>query len=121
MDDVSAAVRPEEPPPPLENSASAARRRAFEMFAEGQSIEAVCQAVGRARSTTTEYLTGFIASHGIVDPSAWIEDDKFARIRAAVGQHGMDKLRPLFDALNGEIGYDELRVACACLKNAPPS
>jgi hypothetical protein len=90
------------------------------MFAGGRSIDDVCQVVGRARSTTTEYLADFIASNGIVDPSAWIDDDKFARIRAAVGQHGMDKLRPLFDALNGEVGYDELRVACACLLNAPP-
>jgi len=121
MDDAAAAARPEERPPPLENSASAAKRRAFEMFAEGRSIDDVCQAVGRARSTATEYLADFIASHGIVDASAWIDDEKLARIRAAVGQHGLDKLKPLFEALGGEIDYAELRVACACLRNAPPA
>jgi ATP-dependent DNA helicase RecQ len=76
--------------------------------------------VGRARSTATEYLADLIASHGISDTGAWIDDDLFARIRAAAKQHGLDRLKPLYEALGGTVSYDQLRIAVACLRNAPP-
>jgi ATP-dependent DNA helicase RecQ len=105
---------------PAEASASGAKRRAFAMFLEGKSVEEVCQAVGRARSTVTEYLADLIASQAICDPSAWIGEETFARIRAASRQHGIERLRPLFEALGGEVSYDDLRIAVACLRNAAP-
>jgi len=117
--DASPAVQAR-PTEGLELTASGAKRRAMELFQQGQSIAAVCQAVGRARSTSTEYLADFIAHQGISDPSAWIDDALFARIRAAASQHGIDRLRPLFEALGGEVGYDDLRIAVACLRNAAP-
>ena len=85
----------------------------------GQVDRRSLQALGRARSTVTEYLADFIASHGISDPSAWIDETLFARIRPPQ-QHGLDRLKPLYEALGGEVSYDELRIAVACLRNAPP-
>jgi ATP-dependent DNA helicase RecQ len=71
-------------------------------------------------STVTEYLADLIASQAICDPSAWIGEETFARIRAASRQHGIERLRPLFEALGGEVSYDDLRIAVACLRNAAP-
>jgi ATP-dependent DNA helicase RecQ len=99
---------------------SGVKRRAFEQFLQGKSIEEVMQAVNRARSTVSEYLTEFIASQGISDPTAWLDEPLFNRIRAAAKQHGIARLRPLFDALGGKVSYDDLRIAAACLRNAPP-
>jgi ATP-dependent DNA helicase RecQ len=96
------------------------KRRANALFLEGKTIEEVCESVGRARSTVTEYLTEFIESQGISDPSAWIDDKLFARIRAAAKQHGIDRLKPLKEALGDDLGYDQIRIAVACLRNAPP-
>jgi ATP-dependent DNA helicase RecQ len=107
-------------PPPAELTASGAKRRAFELFQQGKSIDEVCEAVGRARSTATEYLADFIATHGISEASAWIDDDLFTRIRAAAKQHGADRLKPLYEAFEGKVSYDQLRIALACLRNAPP-
>jgi ATP-dependent DNA helicase RecQ len=101
-------------------TASSAKRRACELLLQGESIDEVCQAVDRARSTVSEYLTELIASQGISDPTAWIDDALFARIRAAAKEHGQDRLKPLFEALGGEVPYDQIRIAVACLRNAPP-
>ena len=95
-------------------------RAAIDLLLQGKSIEEVCQAVGRARSTVTEYLAELVASHGISDPTAWIDDDLFTRIRAAAKQHGLDRLKPLYEALGGTVSYDQLRIAVACLRNAAP-
>jgi ATP-dependent DNA helicase RecQ len=103
-----------------DSSPSGAKRRAFELFQQGKSIDEVCELVGRARSTVTEYLTEFITTHGISDPAPWIDDDLFARIRAATKQHGAERLKPLFEAFGGAVSYDQLRIALACLRNTPP-
>jgi ATP-dependent DNA helicase RecQ len=118
--DAPPILQREERPAGLEHTASSAKRLAFELFRQGQSIDVVAAAVGRARSTTTGYLADFVVSEGISDASAWIDDELFARIRAAAAQHGGERLRPLFEALGGEVDYDLLRIATACLRNAAP-
>jgi hypothetical protein len=35
-------------------------------------------------------------------------------------QHGIDRLKPLKEALGDDLGYDQIRIAVACLRNAPP-
>jgi len=59
-----------------------------------------------------------IASEGISDPTIWLDGERFARIRVAAEQCGLERLKPLFEALGGEVPYDELRIAAACLRNA---
>jgi len=121
MDVRHAALASEQPRPAAgDSTASGAKRRAFDFFLQGKSIDEVCQLVGRARSTATEYLAELIASHGISDPSAWIDDDLFTRIRAAAKQYGLDRLKPLYEAFAGAVTYDQLRIAVACLRNAAP-
>jgi len=106
--------------PTASSTMNSTKRRAFDLFQQGQSIDEVCQTVARARSTVTEYLAEFIATHGISDPSAWIDDDLFTRIRAAAKQHGTDRLKPLYEDFDGKVSYDQLRIAVACLRNAAP-
>ena len=115
-----ASDRETRPPATGDSTASGAKRRAFDLFAQGQSIDAVGLAVDRARSTTTQYLIEFIASQGFCDASAWIDDDLFQCIRAAAAQHGLDRLKLLFEALGGEVSYDQIRIAVACLRNEAP-
>ncbi len=102
------------------SSGSVAKQRAQQLFLQGKSIDEVCQAVDRARSTATEYLTELIAEQGISDPTYWVDGGLFARIREATRQHGLDRLKPLFEHFAGSVSYDQLRIAVACLRNAPP-
>ena len=116
----SAAVRPQPRQSDADSSGSIARQRAFQLFLQGKSIDEVCQAVDRARSTTSQYLTDLIAEQGISDPTIWLDAEQFARIREAAKQHGHQRLKPLFEAFGGTVSYDDLRIAAACLRNAAP-
>jgi len=110
---------PETPAPePETRSASKAKSIAFALFATGKSIEEVQQATGRARSTTFQYLAEFVQEHRITDPSPWLDDATFARICQAGLKVGTERLKPIFEALEGQVPYDEIRLALECLRNA---
>jgi ATP-dependent DNA helicase RecQ len=100
-----------------ERPVSAAKRTALDMFARGESIDAVQQATRRARSTVSQYLVEFIKQDGIVDVSPWIDDVALDRIRTACQSFGHDRLKPIFEALGGDVPYDQIRIAMAALRN----
>jgi ATP-dependent DNA helicase RecQ len=102
------------------SSGSAAKHHALKLLLQGQSIDSVAQTVGRAQSTVTQYLIELIGNEQISDPSAWLDATTFERIRLKVSELGSTPLKPLFEAFNGEIPYDQLRIALACLHHAPP-
>ena len=93
------------------------RREAFEMFAKGKSLLEVRQATGRAPSTVTEYLVDYIEQKGLCDPVPWIDSDLFGRIRSIAEKMENGRFKPIFEALEGAVDYDRIRIAMACLRN----
>ena len=96
------------------------RERAFGLFAERRSIDEVAQLLGRARSTTLQYLVEYIARERIDSPSPWVDEETFRRVAEAVQHTGAERLKPIFDHLGGSVGYDSIRVSLACLRNQEP-
>jgi ATP-dependent DNA helicase RecQ len=94
-----------------------AKEDAFAMFANGESLDAVCQQIDRARSTLSQYLAEYIAEQKIADPSPWIEATKASRIRAAIDQVGsLERLAPIKEILGDDCHYEEIRVVVECIK-----
>ncbi|MEX0704165.1 MAG: DNA helicase RecQ [Planctomycetales bacterium] len=104
-----------------QSGGSPSRELAFELFAQGKSIDEVRQATGRAASTVADYLGAYIAQEGVCDPSFWVEEEVFERIRRASAETGLEKLKPIFEALDGTVDYERIRIAVACLRNAAPA
>ena len=94
------------------------RRQAFDLFAQGKSLADVRQATGRAPSTVTEYLVDYIERQGLRDPAAWLESALFGRIQSIAEKMESGRLKPIFEALEGTVDYDRIRIALACLRNA---
>jgi uncharacterized protein YpbB len=46
----------------------------------------------------------------------WVDRNKLAVIEAACAQHGLERLKPLKDALPPEVTYDEIRLVVARLR-----
>lgn len=113
--------RDNEPLVSIGRNANLTKRQAFDLFAQGKSIDEVREATGRARSTAFGYLAEYIQREGICDYSHWIDLATFDRIRAAAEQFGSVRMKPIFDALGGTVEYDQIRIALACLANAAPS
>ncbi|MCE9527615.1 MAG: DNA helicase RecQ [Planctomycetales bacterium] len=98
-------------------SKSAAKMAADALFREGRSIEEVATQLGRANSTVTGYLFEFLIQEGHLSPEPWLDEASFTAISAAAKTAGLERLKPIFDQLEGKYSYDQIRIAVACLKN----
>jgi ATP-dependent DNA helicase RecQ len=96
---------------------SEARQLAFDLFEQKISIEEVAKSVNRAESTTIQYLVEYIKRGKISNPYPWVDEQTFRRILNAVQQVGSGRMKTIFDLLNGEIDYNQIRIGLACLRN----
>jgi ATP-dependent DNA helicase RecQ len=110
--DVRPIAMPEPPPTP-----SAGALQSFPLFDEGLSVEETAQRLGRATSTTYGYLESYIRYRRVTDATRWISQRELEQIQAVVEHAGAERLRPIYDALHGRIGYERIRIAVACLAN----
>ena len=116
--DVAMDVRPATVPrrsPPTALSASAVQ--SFPLFDEGLNVEEVAQRLGRAISTTFGYLDAYIQHRKASDASRWVPQNEIEQIEAAAEQVGTNRLKSIFEALDGRIVYERIRIAVACLVN----
>ncbi len=96
---------------------NAQKQQAFQMFRQGASIDEVAQQIGRARSTTTEYLADFIALERPASIAAWIPDRMYKQVADVQRQLATDRLKPLFLALNEQVPYDQIRLILAHIQS----
>ena len=92
------------------------KQLAFDLFKDKAAVEDVMHQTGVARSTASDYLAEFVERYRPADVATWVPDDLLNRIRTAVQEVGDEKLKPVFEKLNGEVPYDQIRVAVAFLR-----
>ena len=73
--------------------------------------------MSRAVSTTYKYLQEHICHRKISDPYRWVDTEPANKITAAANRLGCERLKLIFEALNGEIPYEQIRIVVECLKN----
>jgi ATP-dependent DNA helicase RecQ len=107
------------PPPKRERPAiTASAIAAFPHFKAGKSIDEIAAEMDRAESTIYGYLTQFISHEQIADPSLWVDQTTATRICEAIESVGAGPLSPIFEHLNKEVPYHEIRIVATCLANA---
>jgi ATP-dependent DNA helicase RecQ len=82
----------------------------FELFEQGFSIDDAALQLGRSADTVGRYLNNWIEAHRITDIDTWVPPALQERINTAIGELGCERLKPLFEALNGEVAYHHLRI-----------
>ena len=79
--------------------------------------------MNRAHSTVAGYLGDYLRHEQITDPSPWVESSLAERIEQAASQIEGDRLKPVFEALGGEVSYEDIRIVVTCQRNrelSPP-
>ena len=94
-----------------------AKQSAFELFRQAESIERVAAEISRSAATVCDYLVEFLLENEQIDPAPWVVEADFRRIRTAARTTGLERLKPIFEALKESIPYDQIRIAVACLRN----
>ena len=111
-------------PPPREATASAAqpagkisaaKQLSFTLFGEGNTLEEVIHQTKLSRSTLSDYLADFIRIEKPKSIDAWVPEDVRKRVTAAAEEFGTARLKPVYIALNEQVGYDQIRMVFAFL------
>ncbi|TWT31928.1 DNA helicase RecQ [Blastopirellula retiformator] len=112
--DTEVVATPRREPP---KNQSPALKDAFVLFSKGQTINEIANVIGRAESTVQSYLEQFIREEKLEDPTAWVTGETSRRVEEAIEQCGAGALRPIYEYLNEEVPYEEIRIVAACLQN----
>ncbi|HMC63679.1 MAG TPA: DNA helicase RecQ [Gemmataceae bacterium] len=114
-DNPAASARPREEPRKASIRLNPQRQLAFDLFRRGAAIEDVMRQTGRSRSTIMGYLAQFIREERSVSIAAWVSEEIYQRVVAAVRQVGTDRLKPIFLALGEQVPYDQIQLVVAHL------
>ncbi|HLU38767.1 MAG TPA: DNA helicase RecQ [Planctomycetota bacterium] len=95
---------------PARVPAAAVRARADELFANGATIEEAAAALGRAPATVAQYLCDWVARTRPASIDHWVAPALQAKVVAALPAARDGRLKPVFEALGGEVPYDVIRV-----------
>lgn len=100
---------------PTPSPLSQARGLAFELFKQKQLLKNVAATINRAESTTLQYLVEYLQREKVTTPLPWVDEPTFNRIVDAVNQTGAERMKPVFDFLQGQVDYHHIRISLACL------
>ncbi|MBI2820322.1 MAG: helix-turn-helix domain-containing protein, partial [Acidobacteria bacterium] len=78
--------------------------------------EDIARIRGRQLRTVMEMIADLIERGELELQRGWVEASKQASIEAACTQHGLERLRPLKEALPAEITFEEIRLVVAHLR-----
>ena len=104
--------------PPADATPRMSAVSAFPLFRQGLSVPQVAQQMGRALSTVQGYLVDYLRNDRICDPSGWVNAATAERIAWAAEQVGMERLKPIYDLLGGQVEYEKIRIVVVCRQNA---
>jgi len=103
---------------PAENRTAPALET-LQLLAQGKSLEDIARIRGRQIATVVNAVAGLVEKGDLQFRPEWIDGHKRAVIEAAcasLGLEGLERLKPLKDALPAEITYDEIRLVVARLR-----
>lgn len=86
-----------------------------QMFREGKTVSEIASEIGVKEGTVVNYISKFVkAGHSIpadnILEASGLNEEEMGKVRKAFDEQGHELLRPVFDALNEEVSYDQLRV-----------
>jgi ATP-dependent DNA helicase RecQ len=92
------------------SSSSSPRSEAFRLFDQGRTLDEVAAATGRSRGTIANYLEEYVDERRPESVAAWVPAALYNRIKATAVRLQGHLLRPVFEALDQEVPYDEIRI-----------
>jgi ATP-dependent DNA helicase RecQ len=103
-----AAAVPEVRPRPVEQT--------MRLLAEGLSLEEIAKARGRQLGTIVAMVADLVEKGDLTFQPSWVDREKQMSIEAACARLGLERLKPLIEALPPEITFDEIRLVVARLR-----
>lgn len=93
---------------------NSAASRVFPYFDSGMSISECAAISGIAIETAAKYLSNYIEARQITDCTTWIPVQVVEAIESVIIKLGNDRLKPIFEHLEGKYSYGQIRVVSSC-------
>ena len=97
-------------------AASQPREDTLQLLREGRSFEEIAQIRGRKVNSVVDMVVKLMEEGALKFEAKWFSPERYAQIAAAVQQFGKERLKPVKEALPGEITYEEIRLVAAHLR-----
>jgi ATP-dependent DNA helicase RecQ len=85
-------------------------RAYFDLFEQHVSLEDAAVQLDKSVDTVSRHLSDYLRAHRLTEIGAWVTLDEQQRTREAIGRLGAERLKPLFEALEGTVPYARLRI-----------
>ncbi len=105
----------------LPEKKSAARIETMRLLKEGKTLEEIAAIRERQLGTVVQIVADLVQGGEIDFQSDWVESGKYGLIEWACGQHGMELLSPLKEALPPDITFHDIRLVVAHLRRKQES
>jgi ATP-dependent DNA helicase RecQ len=88
----------------------------LKLLLEGRTFEEIAQIRQRTLRAVVSLVADLIERGEAKFQPGWMASERYNQIAAACQKLGMDRLKPLKEALPAEIPYEEIRLVIACLR-----
>ncbi|MEQ1934238.1 MAG: helix-turn-helix domain-containing protein, partial [Fimbriimonadaceae bacterium] len=78
-------------------------------FAQGLALADIAQRVGLRPTTVAGYLATWIQENRPDDISCWVTNEVYERVKGALSASEDGRLKPIHEALNEEVPYEQIR------------
>ena len=86
------------------------------LLAEGRSFEEIAAIRGRQLRSVIDLVATLVEKGELQFQNSWIEESKRGSIEEACSRLGMERMKPIKEALPAEITYEEIRLVAAQLR-----
>jgi ATP-dependent DNA helicase RecQ len=97
-------------------SVSSPARETLHLLTEGRTFEEIAQIRGRRVQAVIELVAKLLERGETLFDPTWIAPERYDQIATLCRHLGMERLKPLKDALPPEISYEEIRLVIARLR-----
>jgi ATP-dependent DNA helicase RecQ len=126
--DVDPTIKPVPKPTRVRRHSRGARKRsrptvdlargiAYGRFDRGESVSAVAGAIEKPPAVALKYLLDYIGDRGLASPEPWVDRETFDRVAEIAKEAGIARPMKIIKALDGDVDYDDVRIAIACLEH----
>lgn len=102
---------------PTHSSKFDAKKRAFQLFKEGTSLEVVAAETNRSASTVRDYCCEYLREYAIDHPRPWVDEDTFRQVSQVFAELGTSRLKPVYEALDSAVDYSALAICRVAFEN----
>ncbi|MFM8475754.1 MAG: helix-turn-helix domain-containing protein, partial [Planctomycetaceae bacterium] len=82
----------------------------YDLFEQELSIEEVAVQLDRSLDSVSKHLSTWLQIHRRTDLAPWVAPAIKARVEESLGRLGPERLKPIFEDLQGAVAYHVLRV-----------